>query len=73
MFLDGVIEEVRQESRDKYPYVLNWKEREIVKKRLRKLLEYVRKIREESFNDGCAKEIRRPEEIDLGSFYLQGL
>jgi len=32
---------------------------EIVKKRLRKLPEYVRKIREESFNDGCAKESRK--------------
>ena len=40
--LDEIVEEIRQEEKEKYPYAEWERKREIVKERLRKLPEYVR-------------------------------
>ncbi len=59
--LDEVIEEIRQESKDKYPYAEWERKRELIKKRLRKLPEYVRK----ASKINVQKKVGRPKEIDL--------
>ncbi|HEC87308.1 MAG TPA: ISNCY family transposase, partial [Thermoplasmatales archaeon] len=40
--LDKLVKEIRREEKEKYPYAEWERKREIVKKRLRKLPEYVR-------------------------------
>jgi len=42
--MDEVIEDIRRESKDRYPYAEWERRRETVKERLRKLPEYVRKL-----------------------------
>jgi len=60
--LDEIVEEIRQEEKEKYPYAEWERKREIVKERLRKLPKYVREavsaIRIE-------KRVGRPKKVDL--------
>jgi transposase len=60
--LDEIVEEIRQEEKEKYPYAEWEQKREIVKERLRKLPEYVREavsvIRIE-------KRVGRSKKVDL--------
>jgi|Deesub1362B_J571_1020462.scaffolds.fasta_scaffold17513_2 transposase len=60
--LDQIIEEIREESKEKYPYAEWERKREIVRQRLRKLPEYVR---EAVSMIRTQKRAGRPKEIDL--------
>jgi CRISPR/Cas system CSM-associated protein Csm2 small subunit len=59
--LDELVEEIKQEEKEKYPYAEWERKREVVRERLRKLPEYVRKaclIR-------VQKRVGRPKKVDL--------
>jgi len=58
--LNEIVEEIRQEEKEKYPYAEWERKREIVKERLRKLPEYVRKA-----SKIRTQKVGRPKEVDL--------
>ena len=60
--LDELVKEIRREEKEKYPYAEWERKRELVKKRLRKLPEYVR---EALAMIRIQKKAGRPEEVDL--------
>ncbi|CAD7770527.1 hypothetical protein AIOGIFDO_00832 [Candidatus Methanoperedenaceae archaeon GB37] len=60
--LDELVKETRREEKEKYPYAEWEKKRELVKKRLRKLPEYVR---EAVAMIRIQKKAGKPKEIDL--------
>ncbi|RJS71589.1 MAG: ISNCY family transposase [Candidatus Syntrophoarchaeum sp. WYZ-LMO15] len=60
--LDELVKEIRREEKEKYPYAEWERKREIVKKRLRKLPEYVR---EAVAMIRIQKKAGRPKELDL--------
>ena len=60
--LDELVKEIRREEKEKYPYAEWERKREIVKKRLRKLPEYVR---EALAMIRIQKKAGRPKEVDL--------
>ena len=60
--LDELVKEIRREEKEKYPYAEWERKREIVKKRLRKLPEYVR---EALAMIRIQKKAGRPKELDL--------
>jgi len=59
--LDEIVEEIRKESKEKYPYAEWERKREVVKERLRKLPEYVR----EACLINVQKKAGRPKKLDL--------
>jgi len=60
--LDELVKEIRREEKEKYPYAEWERKRELVKKRLRKLPEYVR---EAVAMIRIQKKAGRPKEVDL--------
>jgi len=60
--LDELVKEIRREEKEKYPYAEWERKRELVKKRLRKLPEYVR---EALAMIRIQKKAGRPKEVDL--------
>jgi len=59
--LDEIVDEIRKESKEKYPYTEWEQKREIVKERLRKLPEYVK----EACSIRIQKRVGRPKKLGL--------
>jgi transposase len=59
--LDEIVEEIRKEEKDKYPYAEWERKREVVRERLRKLPEYVR----EACSISVQRKAGRPKKVDL--------
>ncbi len=59
--LDEIVEEIRKEDKEKYPYAEWERKREVVRERLRKLPDYVR----EACSISVQRKAGRPKKVDL--------